>query len=182
MVHVWPTLKIIVRRWFWTSKDVYWGAIDFFQIRRSWKSWGSQIFFSVKNIGSQLEINKILLGGYNILLSKCPMTTPMQIILSTLRLIGVALLVYDNTAVPRGRSYNFWLSNTGVIKILSRYLWKFMNSYSKEWWLHNLFIYVFLINQILRNIKWFQRNWYSYIYIFIYLFFLHLLLLSWCIV
>ena len=30
---------------------------------------GSQIFFSMKNIGSQLEINKILLGGYNILLS-----------------------------------------------------------------------------------------------------------------
>ena len=41
-------------------------------------------FFSVKNIGSQLEINKILLGGYNILLSLCSMTTPMQITNATL--------------------------------------------------------------------------------------------------
>ena len=41
-------------------------------------------FFSVKNIGSQLEINKILLGGYNSLLSLCSMTTPMQIINDTL--------------------------------------------------------------------------------------------------
>ena len=32
---------------------------------------GGHRFFSVKNIGSQLEINKILLGGYNILLSLC---------------------------------------------------------------------------------------------------------------
>ena len=44
---------------------------------------GSEIF-SVKNIRSQLEINKILLGGYNILRSLCSMTTPMQIINGTL--------------------------------------------------------------------------------------------------
>ena len=50
-------------------------------------------FFFCENIGSQLEINKILLGGYNILLSLCSMTTPCK--LSTQRLMGVALLVYD---------------------------------------------------------------------------------------
>ena len=70
MVHVGPTLKIIVRKWFRTSKDVYWRAIAFFQIRRSWKSWGHRFFFFFlwKILGSQLEINKKLLGGYNILL------------------------------------------------------------------------------------------------------------------
>ena len=40
-------------------------------------------FFFVKNIGSQLEINKILLGGYNILLRLYSMTTLMQCKLST---------------------------------------------------------------------------------------------------
>ena len=40
---------------------------------------GVTAFFSVKNIGSQLEINKILLGGYNILPSLCSMTTPCKL-------------------------------------------------------------------------------------------------------
>ena len=59
---------------------------------------GPQIFFfSVKNIGSWLEIKKKLLGGNNILLKFVFNDTPMQII--NAMLIGVALLVYDNTAV-----------------------------------------------------------------------------------
>ena len=91
-------IKIIVRMWFWTSKGVYWGAIVFFQIRRSWKSWGSQIFFSVKNIGvSTWNKQEIITIFY---CNLCSMTTPMQIINASLN--GVSLLVYDNTAVPMG--------------------------------------------------------------------------------
>ena len=98
MVHVGhtPKIKIIVRRWFWTSTDVYWGAIVFIQIRRSWKGWGFTVFFLWKILGSQLEINKILLQCFaEIWVQWQP---PCK--LSTLRSIGVALLVYGNTAVP----------------------------------------------------------------------------------
>ena len=45
---------------------------------------GSTDFFSVKNIGSRLEINKKLLGGYNILLKCVFNDNPMQIINATL--------------------------------------------------------------------------------------------------
>ena len=55
-------------------------------------------FFSVKNIGistwNKLEI--ITIFYWNL----CSMTTPCK--LSTLRSMGVVLLVYDNTAVPMG--------------------------------------------------------------------------------
>ena len=56
----------------------------FLSNKRSHGKAGGHRFFSVQNIGSQLEINKVLLGGYNILLSLCSMTTPMQIINATL--------------------------------------------------------------------------------------------------
>ena len=72
---------------------------------------GSTDFFSVKKIGSWLEINKKLLGGYNILLKFVFSDNP-HANYQRYAHWGVALLVYDNTAVPRG-SYSFWLSNTG---------------------------------------------------------------------
>ena len=128
IVHVGPTLKIIVRRWFWTSIDVYWGAIVFSQIRRSWKSWGSQIvFFLWKILGSQLKINKKLLGGYNILLQFW------------------------------GGAIQFLIIKDGGNKILPRYLWIFMNPYSKVWWPHNSFIYVFF-DKLNFMKQWFQRS------------------------
>ena len=68
-----------------------------------------------------------IIGGYNILLKFVFNDNPMQIINATL------------------------IGGCGGHKILPRYLLKFMNPYSKVWWPHNSFIYVFLINQILRN-------------------------------
>ena len=79
-------------------------------------------FFSVKNIGSQLEINKKLLGGYKLTIfyrNLCSMTTPVQII--------NALLVYDNTAVPK-RCHTIFDYQILGHNILPRYLWKFMNT------------------------------------------------------
>ena len=79
----------------------------FLQIRRSWKSWGSQIFFCEKYWVSTWNKQDIIgwLGLQyftEFVLNENP---PCK--LSTLRLMGVALLVCDNTAVPRAGSYNF---------------------------------------------------------------------------
>ena len=145
MVHVGPTLKIIVRRGFWTSKDIYWGAIVFFQItriRRSWKSWGPQIFFV--STWNKQEI----IGWLQYFTEICVQWQPPC--KSTLRSLRVALLVYYNTAVPKG-SYNFWLSNTGVTKYcrgIFGNLWNPIPKYGDL--IINLFM-CFLINQILRK-------------------------------
>ena len=155
MVHVWPALKIIVRRWFWTSKDVYWGAIVFFQIRRSWKSWGSQIFFCEKYWVSTWNKQDIIGWLQYFTEFVFNMTTPMQIINATLNGLHYWFMI---TLQFRGGSYNFWLSNTGVTKYCRGTfgnLWTPIPKYGDL--IIHLFM-CFLINQILRNIKWFQRN------------------------
>ena len=143
MVHVWPAMKIIVRRWFWTSKDIYSGAIVFFQIRRSWKSWGHRFFFCEKYWVSTWSKQDIIgwLQYFTEFVFVCVQWQP-PCKLSTLRSMGVALLVYDNTTVPRWGHTIFDIKYGGH-KILPRYLWKFMNPYSQVWWPHNSFIYVF---------------------------------------
>ena len=137
MVHIGSTLKIIVRRWFWTSKDVYWGTIVSFQItwiRGSWKSWGPQIFFCEKYWVSTWYKQEII-GWLQYFTEICVQwQSPCK--LSTLRSLGVALLVYDNTAVPRG-IIKFLIIKYGGHKILPRYPWKFMNPFFKVWWPHN---------------------------------------------
>ena len=53
------------------SKMFIEGAVVFYQIRRSWKSWGHRFFFCEKYRGLNLknkQENKKLLSGYNILL------------------------------------------------------------------------------------------------------------------
>ena len=148
--------EIIVRRWFWTSKDVYWGAIVFFQIRRSWKSWGSHIFFCEKywvSTWNKQDIIGWLQYSTEFVFNDNPHANYQRYAL----VMGVALLVYDNTAVPRG-SYNFWLSNTGSQNIAEVPLEIYEPLFQSMVTALFIYLYGFLINQILRNIKWFQRN------------------------
>ena len=137
------------------------GAIVFFQIRRSWKSWGSQIFFFVKNIGVSTWNKQEIIGWLQYFTEICVQWQP-PCKLSMLRSMGVALLVYDKltTLQFRGGVIQFSIIKYDGHNILPRYLWKFMNPYSRVWWPHNSFIYV----------------------CFDKLFFSHLSLLSWCIV
>ena len=112
----------------------------FFQIRGSWKSWGSQIFFCEKYWG-QLEINKKLLGGHNLLLKFVFIDNPHESINATLN--GDCILVYDNTAVPRGYHTISDYQIRGSQNIAEVPL-ELMNPYSKVWWPHNSFINVFV--------------------------------------
>ena len=82
MVHVWPVLKIT--EIILNKQRCLLRGCRFLSNKEVMEKLGVTDFFSVKNIGSQLGINKILLGGYNILLSLCSMTTPMQITNATL--------------------------------------------------------------------------------------------------
>ena len=156
MVHVGPTLKIIVRRWFWTSKDVYWGAIYvFFQIRRSWKSWGGTDLFLWKILESQLEINKRLLGGYNnillkVVLSDNPHANYQRYAQWELSYWFMITLQFRGGVI---QFFNYQIRSQNIAEVpLEIY-----EPCSKVWWPHNPFIYVFYDKSNFKK-QWFQRN------------------------
>ena len=125
----------------------------FFQIRGSWKSWGHR-FFSVRNVEVSTWNKQEIIGWLQYFTEICVhWQAPCK--LSTLRSMGVALLVSDNTAVSRGCHYviQFLIIKYGGHKILPRYLWKLMNPYSKVWWPHNSLIYVFFDQSNFKKLK-----------------------------
>ena len=168
--HIWYiscTLKIIVRRGFWTSKEVYWerqGAIIFFQIGGHEKA-GSHRFFSVKNIGVSTWNKQEIIGWLQVLLKFVFNDNPLQIFHAT-RNEGCRF-VYNKV------SCNFWLSNMGSQKYCLGTFGISWAPYSKEngdliihLFMCFLFCFVFLINPILRNMIYMKFNLAIYSFIF----------------
>ena len=144
------TLEIIVRRWFWTSKDVYWGGYNFLSNRGHEKAGGHNSFLW-KIFWSQLsEINKRLLGGYKFHWNLWSMTTP-PCKFSTFHAMWVALLVYNNTAASRGWHTIFDYQIRGSQKYCRGTFGNLWNPIPKYGDLIVHLFMCFLINQILRN-------------------------------
>ena len=87
----------------------------FFQIRGLWKSWGHRFFFSVNNIGVSIWNKQEIIGWLQYFTEICVQLQP-PCKLSTLRSMGVGLLVYDKliTLQFRGCHTIFWLSIWGI--------------------------------------------------------------------
>ena len=162
-----------MQRWFWTTKDVYWEAIIFFQIGGSWKSWCHRFFFFLwKILGSQLEKKKKrLLGGYKFYWNLCWMTHH-QIFHATRNGGCIFCLNYNNTAALRRCHTIFDYQIRGSQKYCRGTLENFWIPYSKE--NGDLMIHLFMFFETMISLKF---NLAISI-----LFFSHLLLLLWCIV